>query len=150
MLRQMRPNMDPAQFQQLMNSRNNQQMSMQNDIARKAMQNSGNRNVQGYVPWFSNSDISSDPLCSATQQQQQQIMMAMQQQQQQQSQNQMKYQRAGSEQQQQQSPRNDNAPSPAKRPKLEGAQFNSNPQQGMLPGGRAPQQGMSDPQQVSV
>lgn len=78
---------------------------------------------------------------------QQQLMMAQQQQ------NQKQFQRDGSDasgnQQRPGSPKGENAPSPSKRPRLEGTPFTNGQQQpGMMPNGRGMPQGMPDQQQV--
>ncbi|RDW81956.1 hypothetical protein BP6252_03068 [Coleophoma cylindrospora] len=110
MLRNMRPDMMPTQYQQMMIRNQQQQNGMnmkQNDIARTAMQN--NRN--------------------ATPQQ-----MAILQQQQA-KQQQMQRDPSDISHPRPQSPASgENAPSPSKRPRLDGAPFNS--QQGMMPNGR--------------
>ncbi|RQM07371.1 hypothetical protein DH86_00003101 [Scytalidium sp. 3C] len=118
MLRAMRPDMMP-QYQQMM--RNPQNMNLnQNEIARKAMQN--NRN---------------------TTPQQMQILQQQKQQQMQRDPSDMD----GNRQQRPQSPGSaENAPSPSKRPRLDGVPFN--PQQQMIPNGRAQAQGGIPGQQV--
>lgn len=77
---------------------------------------------------------------------QQQMMMQAQQQ------KQGQFQREGSEMEGNRrpgSPKGENAPSPSKRPRLEGAPFNNGQQQpNMMPNGRGQPQGMPDQQQV--
>lgn len=121
MLRSMRPDMLPNQYQQMMMRNQQQQNGMnlkQNDIARTAMQN--NRN--------------------ATPQQQMQML-----QQQQAAKQQIQRDPSDGNHQRPQSPNSvENAPSPSKRPRLDGTPFN--PQPGLMPNGRGNGQGIQ-PQQ---